>query len=92
MQANTVPSTGNGAADLIIVSVVVVSGTAILKDTGPGGGGFKMHTVVSGFLLGSALLLVAALSPAIAKGLAVLGIIGALTTNGPAAFKVIGGL
>ena len=76
--------------DAILGSVIVISGSTAIKNASQGK--FHMSSVVSGFLLGSALLLVAMVSPAIAKGLAMLGAIGAVITNGPAVFGIVGKL
>lgn len=78
------------ATDAIIGSVVVITGSTAIKNAKAGT--FHMSSIVSGFLLGSALMLVAMASPAIAKGLAMLGAIGAIITNGPAVFGLVGKL
>jgi hypothetical protein len=79
-----------GSTDAIIGSVVFITGTSAIKHTKKGDLG--MHTFVSGFMLGSALLLLAMASPAIAKALAFMGAIGALINNGPAVFGLVGKL
>lgn len=76
--------------DAIIGSVIVISGSTAIKNASQGK--FHMSSVVSGFLLGSALMLVAMVSPAIAKALAALGAIGAIINNGPAVFSLVGKL
>lgn len=82
--------TGNNATDAVIGSVIVITGSTAIKNAA--NGTFHMSSIVAGFLLGSALLLVAMASPALAKGLALLGVVGAITTNGPAVFKIVGGI
>lgn len=82
-------ATANGATDAVIISVIAISGSAVIKDTAAGK--FTMRPIIAGFILGSVLLLVAAASPAIAKGLATLGVIGAVIENGPAVAKLVGG-
>lgn len=67
--------------DAIVGSVVVIVGTTLIRDTMQGKA--DMRPVVTGFLLGSALLLLSFGAPNLAKGLAYLGVLGALVTNGP---------
>jgi hypothetical protein len=55
-------------------------------------GGSPVKPVVSGFLLGAALLGLAIFSPALAKAFALLGVVGAFVTNGQQAFSLLGGL
>lgn len=76
------------ATDTVIGSTVVVIGSRAIADTASGH--FTMGPIVSGFLLGSALLLLAFVSPFMAKGFAILAMIGALLKNGPAVFAHIG--
>lgn len=79
--------------DVIIGSVVVITATTVLrnaKNKTPAGTTFK--PVVFGFLLAGALLAIAIVAPNMAKGLALLGLVGAFVVNGPALFEVIGSL
>lgn len=84
------PTTGNGASDAVIISVIVIAGSAVIKDSAAGK--FTFKPIVAGFMLGAALLLIAAASPGLAKGMAMLGVIGAVIENGPAVFKTVGGI
>ena len=78
----------------IIVSVAIMVGTTIVrhirehpKDAGKG----YVQPIAYGFLLTMALMLIALPFPTFAKGLALLGVVGALVVNGPTIYKVLGG-
>lgn len=78
--------------DTVILVVAVMVGTTIVrhvqekpKDVGKG----YVEPIVYGFLLAFALLILAIPFPRFAKGLAYLGLIGALAVNGPSIFKLV---
>lgn len=77
-----------GTTSAVIGGTIIITGTSVLKDIHEGKP--PVLPVVTGFLLGSALLLVAFASPPLAKALALMGVVGALATNGNAALGVIG--
>jgi len=74
----------------VIGSVVVVTGSRLFVDVH--NGKFSMQPVVSGFLLGSVLLLFGMASPSITKAFCGLLIIGAFVTNGPTILDTAGKL
>lgn len=78
------------AVDAVIGGTVVITGARVFADTA--GGHFTMQPVVSGFLLGSAMLLVAMIAPSIAKALIGLGIVGTFITSGPTILDRVGKL
>lgn len=69
-------------SDTIIISVIVMMGSALIKDVAHNSPSVK--PIVTGFALGAALLILGTFSPTLAKGLAITGMIGALLTNGDA--------
>lgn len=75
--------------DTVLISVVVIVGTTILKHIHEGKGGV-LSPIVFGFLLATALLLIAVFAPRIAIALAYLGLVGAFAVNGPAVFTLMG--
>lgn len=79
--------------DVILGSVVVITGTSVLRNAHEKKD--KAQTfkpVVFGFLLGVSLLAIAIVAPNFAKGLALLGLVGAFVVNGPAVFAMVGSL
>lgn len=76
------------STDAIVGSTVVITGTSLIRDTVKGKP--QMRPVISGFLLGSALLLLSFAAPTLAKYLAYLGVLGALVTNGPEVVTALG--
>lgn len=81
------------ATDVILGSVVVITATSVIRnahDKTKAGTTFK--PVLFGFGLAVALLAIALVAPGFAKGLALLGLVGAFVVNGPALFTVIGNL
>lgn len=78
------------AVDAVLGGTVVITGARVFNDAA--GGHFTMQPVVSGFLLGSALLLVAMVAPSIAKALIGLGIVGTFIVNGPTILDRVGKL
>src|SRR3954451_23160339 len=70
-----------GTTSAVLGATIVITGTSVLKDVKKGQS--PMMPVVTGFMLGSALLLIAMAAPQFAKALAGLGVVGALVTNGP---------
>lgn len=81
---------------VIVGSAVLISGTTVVrKVTEKKGADVKygvVQPIIFGFLLASALLAIAIVSPEFAKGLAYLGMVGAFVVNGPALFTLIGKL
>lgn len=79
--------------DTIIIAVTVMVGSTIIrhvrekpKDVGKG----YAKPIVYGFFLAIALLVLAVPFPTFAKGLAILGLIGAFAVNGPAIYSLAG--
>jgi uncharacterized membrane protein YkgB len=84
----------DNVTDVVLGSVTVVVGTTVLrnlKDPKKNGSGHVFRPVVFGFMLATALLLLAIPLPGISKGLAYLSLVGAFVVNGPALFSTIGG-
>jgi hypothetical protein len=75
----------------IIGSAVLISGTTLVRN-GVEKKTFHFAPVVFGFLLASSLLMLSFFAPNFARGLALMGMIGAFALNGPAVFKLAGGL
>jgi hypothetical protein len=78
------------ATSAVVGSVVVIVGTSVIKDVKDGRS--PIPPVVSGFMLGSALLLIALAWPQFAKVAAGLGVVGAFVTNGPQVLGTLGGI
>lgn len=78
------------AVDAVIGGTVVITGARVFADTADGH--FTMQPVVSGFLLGSAMLLIAMIAPSIAKALIALGLVGTFVTSGPTILDRVGKL
>jgi hypothetical protein len=78
------------ATDAVLGGTIVITGARVFADTA--GGHFTMQPVVSGFLLGSAMLLIAMIAPSIAKALIALGIVGTFVTSGPTILSKVGAL
>lgn len=79
--------------DVILGSAVIITATTILRNAQnktPAGTTFR--PVIFGFGLALALLAIAIPAPGIAKGLALLGLVGAFAANGPAVIQLIGKL
>jgi hypothetical protein len=81
------------STDVILGSVVIITATSVIRNARAK---TKVTTtwkpVVFGFGLLLALLAIAIVAPGFAKGLALLGLVGAFVTNGPALFDTIGSL
>lgn len=77
-------------SDAVIGSVIIVTGSRVFVDTHAGK--FTMQPIVSGFLLGSVLLLFGMASPSITKALCGLLIVGAFVTNGSTVLDTAGKL
>ena len=71
----------DGAAGTIIVSMMVIGGSGLIRDAAQGMPA-DMAGVVNTFLLGSALMLIAFVSPELARMLAIMGAIGAIMARG----------
>lgn len=78
------------ATSAIVGSMIVIMGTTEIADIKRDG--FHAKPIIVGFMLGTALLIIAVFNPEIAKAFAYLGVVGALVTNGPDAFKAIGAI
>lgn len=78
------------ATGAVLAGTIVITGSKVFADTA--NGHFTMQPVVSGFLLGSALLLLGMVVPSIAKALVALGCVGAFVTNGPTILDRVGKL
>lgn len=76
--------------EAVIGSVIVLTGSRVFVDVH--NGKFTMQPVVSGFLLGSVLLLFGMASPSITKALCGLLLVGAFVTNGPTILDTAGKL
>lgn len=76
--------------DVILLAGAVITGTTVIRDTS--NKQFKFAPIAFGFMLTAALLVLSVFVPSFAKGLAVMGLVGALVLNGPALFKLTGGL
>ena len=75
----------------VLASVIVITSTTIIRRARQGT--WKSHvieTIIFGFLLLIALLIVALILPTVALVLAYLGMIGALVVNGPEVFTFLG--
>lgn len=75
---------------VVIGSVIVITGTSVVKHVHEHT--FTFRPIITGFLLGAALLLVAMASPSLARALALLGLVGGLITNGPAVISLVQGV
>lgn len=73
----------------IIAAAVVISASTLVKDAVEKKQ-FHFAPIIFGFLLASALLLMAFFAPGVARALAIMGLVGALVVNGPAVFKLAG--
>jgi hypothetical protein len=74
-----------------MASVFVITSTTLVRRVREGN--WQSHvieTIVFGFLLMIALLVLAIVSPRVATVLAYLGLVGAFIVNGPAVFKLLG--
>ena len=80
----------SGATDTIVVCTVVMIGSALIKDVAHGTPTIK--PVVTGMILGGALLIIGTFAPTFARLLAITGLIGALMTNGSALITTTGKL
>lgn len=75
----------------IIGSSVLIAGTTLVRD-GVEKKKFHFAPVVFGFMLASSLLALSFFAPNFAKGLALMGMVGALAVNGTAVFSLVNGL
>lgn len=76
--------------DVILLSGAIITATTVIRNTTDKK--FHFSPIVFGFLLTAALLILSVLTPSFAKGLAIMGIIGAFALNGGPVLKVLGGL
>jgi hypothetical protein len=75
----------------VVTSVVIITATTIVRRQRQGTlTGHFLETIVFGFMLLVALLLLAVLMPTVAEVLAYTGLIGAFVINGPEIFKLMG--
>ncbi len=78
---------------VVLGSVVVITATSVLRNAhNKTKAGQTFKPVIFGFGLAVALLAIAIVAPGFAKGLALMGLVGAFTVNGPALFEVVGKL
>ena len=77
-----------GPTSAVLGGTAIITGLSVLKDVHKKKDPVK--PVVFGFMLGSALLLVAFAAPALAKGLALMGVVGAFVTNGTDVLAILG--
>lgn len=79
--------------DVILGSVVVIVSTTVLRNARDKKSvAVTWKPVVFGFALCIVLLAIAIPAPGIAKGLALLGLVGAFAVNGPSLFQLVGKL
>jgi len=92
MSMHQVPKgvSGSHATSLVITSGVIIGGLSLVKDVATGHP--SIRPIISGFLLTGMLLLITMVSPVIGKTLAIVGLIGAMATNGPVVLGKLGGL
>jgi hypothetical protein len=81
----------NDPTDVIIVAASVMAGSTIVRHIAekPKDAGGYAKPIAYGFFLALSLLLLAVPLPRFARGLAYLGIVGALTVNGPTIYKLV---
>lgn len=79
-----------GPTASVIGGTVIITGLSVLKDIH--GTKDPIKPVVFGFMLGAALLVVNMFSGALAKALALMGIVGAIAVNGKDAVSILGGI
>lgn len=78
-------------SNVVLASVVVITSTTILRRMREGTAqGHVAETIVFGFMLLVALLILAIVMPTVAKVFGYLGMVGAFVVNGPAVFKLVG--
>ena len=81
------------ATDVIIGSSVIITATSVIRNAhNKTKAGTTFKPVLFGFGLAVALLAISLVAPGFAKGLALLGLVGAFVVNGPTLFTVIGNL
>lgn len=75
---------------MIVAAGVIVTGSTVIRDVHEGK--TRAAPIVFGFLMVIGLLLIAMGAPKVARGLALLSLLGALAVNGPAVFGIASGL
>lgn len=75
---------------LIVAAGVIVTGSTVIRDVHEGK--TRAAPIVFGFLMVIGLLLIAMGAPKVARGLALLSLLGALAVNGPAVFGIASGI
>jgi hypothetical protein len=79
------------ASSTVFASVLIIAATTIIRRSREGtAAGHVVETIIFGFLLLIALLILAIVLPTFAKALGYLGIVGAFVVNGPAVFSFLG--
>lgn len=73
-------SSASSPTDTIVTCTLVIIGTSLVKDVAHGSP--TIRPVVTGMILGGALLIIGTFAPTFAKLLAIFGMIGSLMTNG----------
>lgn len=76
--------------DTIVAATVIIAGSTMIKNAKAKKNHFA--PIVFGFLLTSALLIMAMFAPTFARMLAYMGMVGAFVVNGPAVFGVVSGI
>jgi hypothetical protein len=76
--------------DTIVMATVVITGSTLIKNAKNKKNHFA--PIVFGFMLTSALLIMAMFAPTFAKMLAYMGMAGAFVVNGPSVFGVVSGI
>lgn len=78
-------------SSVVFASVVIITSTTLIRRVREGKwSSHVIETIVFGFLLLIALLVLAIVLPSAAKILAYLGMVGAFVVNGPAVFGYLG--
>jgi len=79
-------------SNAVFASVLVITSTTVIRRVRDGTWpGHVLETVVFGFMLLIALLILAIVLPSFARVLAYLGMVGAFVVNGPSLFELLGG-
>lgn len=81
---------GKDPVTLIIAAGVIVTGSTVIRDVHEGKP--RAAPIVFGFMMVSALLIIALGAPKLARGLAWMSLVGAFVVNGAAVFGIASGL
>jgi len=80
----------NASSTVFAATLIIVSTTIVRRIRNGTWSGHVVETIVFGFLLLIALLILAIVTPRFAQVLGYLGLVGAFVVNGPALFELIG--